>query len=181
MFPVVKLAQNGVDPSTFNLMMLIGSAIPLIALGTCIGIYAIIVESKETDMSRLFRICISLPALIVNLGTGKSIETLVKADVPASVIISGKQLVCKPAGEFAKGIRAVTDALSNKNRIKYWVITKEVLPGADWAVLDGTTFYVVQKSTDVKPAPPPRTFLFDCVTCQIIEANQPFRTGTIPE
>ena len=187
LFPAVKLAQNGLVLSQIDGIILLGAMIPPALLGVAIGAYAVIVEHKETDVGRLFRVCVSLPALILNLGAGEKGVTEANAKAvsyPAPLIIApetplprpepppisvpeGQEVTCTPKDPLEVGAQAFVDALANNERPNWWILSTEGDRTRDWIVIDGQKYYIVSKSRE-KPA---SGLLFDCVRCKFEKAD----------
>jgi hypothetical protein len=172
LFPVVKLAQNGAV-SHFNMMVLVGACVPPILLGTVIGIYAIIVESKENDVGRLFRVCVSLPALIINLSVANQSATSYGAATAATmaaspspvVVPEGKELTCTPKDSIEVGLQTAVGAMANDTPPNWWVLAEKGDKTRNWITIDGKKWYIVGKSKEI---PTDGTVLYDCIKCRLI-------------
>ena len=129
-FPLLKVFQNGTSIDV-TLYSSLGFLLPFLTFSIFIGIYAIIVEHKEEDMKRLFRNCLTIPAFVVNIGTG---DTSAIADV----------YTCTPKSEFKVGLESAWGILANSKEPKYLLLSKDRHTG-DYIISGDVRYYVVRE------------------------------------
>ena len=118
LLPLGKLYKEGIDLTSIDLPKVIGAGLPVIGMAVFVALYAYLVEKKEEDMKRLFRMCLFLPGFIMAVASGKSPEfPTVQAEAPI-------EIKCEKKNDFIKGFQATIDSLRNKQRANYY----EVVP-----------------------------------------------------
>jgi len=158
-FPTIKVYQNGINFSQFEWGIFLGSIIPTLLMAVLVGLYAFIIERKETDMKKLFRNCIALPALLVSLVGGGGMIAKAK-DI--EVVTRNKNVWCKPQSKLKQGVLYTMDSLSNKKRVRFYTLSEEKRTD-DFIVVDEVQYFIIDK----KYSKPKTGLFFDIYSCEL--------------
>jgi len=154
--PIVKLAQNGVDVQELALAAIIGAIAAPVILSIGTGLYAMLIERKEHDMKRLFKLCLALPALALTLFAGKGIQKVGAAEIALEV-------PCKPSSAMVQGLNAAWASMSNKTIVRYYLISNEKKTGR-FVMVGKVKWYIIAGTA----GRPKAGTVFDVARCKIL-------------
>jgi hypothetical protein len=155
--PLIKIVQgdNPVLSNPIDWVYIIGSIIPIFLLCLLTGIYALTVEKDETDLKRLFRTCLAIPALIMTLGTGYGDN---------QAVADSHEVVCETKHAMHQGFLDTFDKFRNAKRVRYYLLS-EHRKTPEYIRHSGKRYYIVVK-TSHKPA---HGIVFDAKKCKILK------------
>lgn len=159
--PLAKVYQNGIAVEQLNGMILLGASVPILAMAALVGLYAHFLEKGCQDVKQLFKICVSLPGLLVTLGGGISNEAQAQADETYQV--ANAEYTCVPVSDFYRGIAAVLEALTGKKHNRYWVLSKTEATDT-YVIVDKRKYFVTAK-LPIDPG----GLVYDQFDCKIID------------
>lgn len=162
--PIGKLLKEGIDLTNITIISTIGCLIPIVALMLFVGIYAAFVERNETDMKRLFKICLMIPALIIATVSGKPVTI---PEVKADELFM--EIKCEKKNMLMQGIQSSYESLTNKVNIKYWILSEDKNKAKiyrDYIIIKGKKYYLISKRIN-KPSNK-EGIIFDKENCKII-------------
>jgi len=154
--PAVNMSQNPIDFGVITFMVALGTCIPYFILALVTGLYAVVIERKETDMMRLFRICIAMPTVVIALASGKPI----KADEI--------EVKCVPKNQLAQSIVASFDSMTGKARHRYYILSEKPTKSGKFIMIkdkDISGKWYIKKTTVLPKWGQP---LYDFVECKIV-------------
>ena len=147
--PIIKCAQNGLDVNSFQFMVFLGAILPILLLGILVGVYAVLVEKSEHNIKKLFRLCVSLPALLMSISAGK----------PSSVAVASEmqiEVFCAPTSQFVQGVQAVYSSLTNQTKYNYLVLSDQETSN-EFIMVSDKRYYVLRKTVSMPRVEPQYT------------------------
>jgi len=158
--PIAKLYQNGIDINQLNIKTMIGCSIPVVLMSLCVALYAVFIENGEKDMRKLFKLCVLLPGAFVAFSGGKSKNIIPVVNANPPVI----EMKCKPISSIQQGIQSTLDSLSNKIRVKYWLLS-DSKKSKEYILIKDKKYFIINKLAKK----PEKGIIFDLNNCQIIK------------
>jgi len=126
--PIAKLYQNGMIITNISFLSILGASIPIVAMSLLVGLYALFIKYKETDIKKLFEICILLPGIFVALVSTKNLDTNKLSFFQESNALydkkKKKEIKCSKQSEFIQGIHSTWNIFRNRADINYYLVSK---------------------------------------------------------
>lgn len=161
--PAIKVAQNGVNLGAVNLATVLGFMIPIVAMSAICGAYAVFIEKDETDMKRLFRMCVALPAFMTTLAGGGAPDVTVSVSEAHAGTM--KQITCDPDWGLKQGMASAYSTLTDHKYKKYWLLSKDKTSGDRCVKADGKCYVIIMSVDGLRPG----HLYMDKFTCKLIE------------